>query len=69
MKTVKLASGSVLTVTHESDAARVQRTVSQRHAIAMAYCREQGWPEDPSELTMEQILEIRRLPAWQEAGR
>lgn len=40
---------------------------ARRHEIAMAHCRANGWPEDPTLLTWEQIMQIRALPEWIDA--
>jgi hypothetical protein len=47
--------------------AAAQSAVNTRHAIAMAYCEDMGWPTDPALLSMEQIMEIRSLPTWKAA--
>jgi hypothetical protein len=49
--------------------AQFQRTVDERHAIAEAHCKAMGWPTEFTELSLEQIMEIRKLPAWIAAGR
>jgi hypothetical protein len=49
--------------------ARVQGIIDKRHAVTEAHCKAKGWPTNPAELTMAQIMEIRSLPEWKEAGR
>jgi hypothetical protein len=46
----------------------VQRILEARGAFVSAYCREKGWPEDPDELTLEQVFEIRAQDGWRNAG-
>ncbi len=48
---------------------RVQRIVNARHQVVEAYCKAKGWPCDPEQLSMAQIMEIRALPEWQSAGK
>lgn len=43
--------------------------MAKRIAIAEKYCREKGWSTKPEELTFEQILEIRALQSWKDAGK
>lgn len=40
--------------------------ILDRHAIAEQHCRQRGW--SLATLTYAQILEIRELPEWQQAG-
>jgi len=35
-----------------------------RAAFAMEYCEKQGWPPNPAELEISQILEIRDQDGW-----
>jgi hypothetical protein len=37
--------------------------IEKRHEIVVNYCKERGWI--PADITMEQVMEIRKLPAWQ----
>lgn len=46
----------------------MQRVLEARGAFVTAYCRSKGWPEDPDELTMEQVMEIRAQPEWKNAA-
>lgn len=32
--------------------------IERREAFVRRYCAERGWPEDPAELTREQLFEI-----------
>lgn len=36
--------------------------IQKRHEIVINYCKEKGW--NPETITAEQIMEIRKLPAW-----
>lgn len=38
------------------------RVLRGRAKFVAAYCASRGW--DPSDLTVEQVLEIRRQPGW-----
>ena len=49
--------------------AKIQKLIDARHAVAEAHCKANGWPTNPEHLTMAQILEIRALPEWKDAGR
>lgn len=42
-------------------------TILDRDAVVKSYCQDKGW--NPDDLTIEQILEIRALPDWINAGR
>jgi hypothetical protein len=48
---------------------RVQNIIDTRHAVAEAHCKANGWPTNPALLSMAQIMEIRALPEWQNAGK
>jgi hypothetical protein len=53
----------------DQERARVQGLIDARHAVAEAHCKANGWPTDPAQLTMAQIMEIRALPEWKNAGK
>jgi hypothetical protein len=53
----------------EHERAKIQNLIDARHAVAVAHCKANGWPADSTGLTMAQIMEIRALPEWQNAGR
>jgi hypothetical protein len=53
----------------ELERARVQRIIDTRHDVAEAHCKANGWPTNPSILSIAQIMEIRALPEWQNAGK
>lgn len=39
-----------------------------RSDVALAHCERKGWPTDPDALSIAQVLEIRALPEWINAG-
>ena len=41
----------------------------KRYKIVIEYCKEKGWPLNAGDLTMDQILEIRALQEWKDAGK
>lgn len=43
----------------------IEEAIQLRLKISMEYCEKQGWPLDPTQLTIDQILEIRELKEWQ----
>jgi hypothetical protein len=45
----------------------IQRIIDARHAVAEAHCKANGW--NLEHLTVAQMLEIRALPEWKDAGR
>lgn len=45
-------------------AAQHERFLQARYDFAKAYAERQGWGNDPSECSIEQILEIRKQPGW-----
>jgi len=49
-----------------------QEIMHRRLAISAAYCRAKGWKfdiEDLSDLSIDQILEIRNTPEWKDVPR
>lgn len=46
---------------------QISKTIISRQQIAHDYCIKKGWSTNPSELSFEQILEIRELPEWKNA--
>jgi hypothetical protein len=50
---------------------KMKRTIAEviqlRLKISKEYCEKQGWPLDPAQLSIDQILEIRKLKEWQDA--
>ena len=46
----------------------IQALIERRHKIAMDYCEKKGWPTDFEKLSWEQVLEVRALPEWKNAG-
>jgi hypothetical protein len=45
------------------------RVIEGRKAFAEEYCAAKGWPLDPAQLSMDQIMEIRAQEGWINAGR
>lgn len=41
-----------------------QRTINARHEFMVAYCTEKGWPTNPEDLSLEQIMEVRSQEGW-----
>lgn len=66
MPTIELPGnlGSVITRGTQEEASRTKATLDARHAFAQRYCQEQGWPSNPRELLIEQIMEIRDQEGW-----
>lgn len=57
----------VITETKEKQD-EISRVIKNRVEIAAEYCKKMGWSANPSELSFEQILEIRGLEEWKQAG-
>ncbi len=67
MKVIKAPGGmSILHLGTDAEAEAAEDLITRRHKFAQAYCAEKGWPSDPTELSIEQILEIREQPGWQD---
>ena len=45
----------------------MKKVFDKRNDVAVEYCKKMGWPTDFSKLSFKQIIEIRKLPAWQDA--
>jgi hypothetical protein len=43
--------------------------IDKRHKFSIEYSIKQGWGDDISSLSIEQIMEIRKQPEWIEAGK
>ncbi len=41
---------------------------AMRSEVALVHCKRMGWPEDPDALSPAQLLAIRALPEWINAG-
>jgi len=66
MPTIKLPGnlGSVITHGTQEDADRTKAVLDARHAFALKYCQEQGWPTELGELSITQVLQIRAQEGW-----
>lgn len=66
MKTVQLPGieGSVVLLGTDEENREAERIFAARYAFSQRYCAEKGWPLDPGDLGLEQILEIRTQPGW-----
>jgi len=43
---------------------QTEEIIKRRHEIVVNYCQEKGWSTNPTELSFEQILEIRKQREW-----
>jgi hypothetical protein len=67
---LKIPGGTTaVTFGTDEETAAQQSVIDIRTAFIKAYCKEQDWPEDVMELTIDQILQIRDQPGWKNAGR
>lgn len=66
---IKLPSGGTVIHLGPGSVEDAQKVMDRRHQIVVAYCEKMGWPTEPKELSIDQILEIRLLPEWQNAGK
>jgi len=42
----------------------IKLIIEKRNEIVIKYCKEKGWPLDPGNLTIDQVMEIRSLEEW-----
>lgn len=68
MRTIDTPNGPVMFNGTDEEAKIFERTIAARHAFAMKYCTEQGWPTEPTELSFQQVIEIRSQEEWKTAG-
>lgn len=66
--TIRLPDGSVAIASSPEQASRGQRIIDARHRFNVEYCMSKGWPTDPAELSIDQILEICDQDGWKNAG-
>jgi hypothetical protein len=66
---IRHPDGSIGICTDSEQATKTQRIIDARHQFNVAYCTSRGWPTDPAELTIAQIMEIRERDGWKNAGR
>jgi hypothetical protein len=48
---------------------QVEEIIKKRAKIVYDYCVLKGWPLNPNDLTIEQIMEIRSLDDWKNASK
>ena len=65
MQKVKLPFGGVVI---SPDGERAQRIIDKRAKVALEYMKQKGWGDDVTALSIDQILEIREQPEWQNAS-
>lgn len=65
MPTIELPD-NLGTVTHgiQEEADRTKAILHARRAFTLKYCQEQGWPSNPRELLIEQVMQIRDQEGW-----
>jgi hypothetical protein len=66
MPVVKLPGnlGVAITTGSQADANDLKAKLEGRHAFVQKYCQEQGW--DSSNLSMQQVLQIRKQEGWKD---
>jgi hypothetical protein len=65
---IRHPDGTVAIAGSSEQATKVQRIIDERHRFIVEYCTAKGWPTEPAELTITQILEIREQDGWKNAG-
>ena len=45
---------------------KITKLFEMRHKIAKDHCIKKGWPLNIEDLTIDQVIEIRKLPAWKD---
>lgn len=68
-KKVQIPGTDYFAITQEGSFDRVKKVIMARGEFIQKYCKEKGWPDDPLELSFEQILEIRSQQEWIDAGK
>jgi hypothetical protein len=56
--------GSVVVRGTQADADKTKAVLEARHAFALKYCQDHGWPTELGNLSIEQILQIRSQEGW-----
>jgi hypothetical protein len=69
IKVVLPNSGIVSVSSNNLNEQQLANSVNNRQRIAYDYCQSKGWPTDPTELSFDQILEIRKQQNWIDAGK
>lgn len=66
MKTIKIGGMHVVLTGTPAQDERTEAILRARGRFMEAYCREKGWPTNPADLSITQILDIRAQPGWKE---
>ena len=66
---VVLPGGSIVIASSQKSADELSKAIVTRQQIVANYCKSKGWPTDPTQLSFEQILEIRDTKEWIDAGK
>ncbi len=65
MRTTRLPfGGTVIHTGTEAQADEHDRIIKARAEFTVAYAQSKGWPNDPADMTIDQILEIRDQEGW-----
>ena len=67
MKEIKLPGKRGPSVFHPGTDEQIkeyEEGLERRHRFIVKYCASRGWPSDASELSMDQIMEVRKQPGW-----
>jgi hypothetical protein len=56
--------GQIVHFGTNEEAAEHERIINARADFALRYMKEKDWGEDPTKISIEQLLEIRAQPEW-----
>ena len=59
-----LGLGHIVHMGSKEEAGEHQRVLNARGEFAKKYAKENGWGEDLEQLSMQQIMEIRKQEGW-----
>ncbi len=67
MRIIKTPGGGpdVIHTGTEAEAVKTEELLAARHEFIIKFCGEKGWPTDPTQLSIAQIMEVRKQPGWQ----
>lgn len=65
MPTIKTPMGPAIHIGTEAEAKQVESLLEKRHRFVISYCESKGWPTELTQLSIDQILEIRSKSGWQ----